>query len=117
MKRSLVAALGLLALGVVSGAMPSAALPLLRRTPELSTLEVRGAGDRHLRLVVADNHLERVRGLAGRRLVRADGLLLVYDPPRLVQLSFARTCRALDVAFIDDEGTVLATYRGVEPSF
>ena len=40
-------------------------------------------------------------------------MLLRYDPPRPVKLTFARTGQTLDVAFVDRTGTVLATHRGI----
>ena len=105
--------LGLVALGVVGGLVPRGALPYGRTDPGVASLIVDGAVTKRLPLVVADGHLERVRGLGGRRLAEGWGMLLRYDPPRPVRLTFARTCQTLDVAFVDRTGTVLATHRGI----
>lgn len=41
-------------------------------------------------------------------------MVFLYDPPRTVRFTFKRTCEALDVAFVDAKGIIVATRTGVE---
>lgn len=64
------------------------------------------------RIAVADGWWARLRGLLGRpRLEPGEGLLL--EPCRAVHMVGMRF--ALDVAFLDRDGTVVAAYAGLAP--
>lgn len=105
----------LFAAAVVGGWVPPTALPFRAPETEIAMLRVRGRTVTSLPVAVADSPLVRARGLAGRRLAAGYGLVLAYDPPRPVRLTFARTCQALDVAFVGSGGTVDAVHRAVRP--
>jgi uncharacterized membrane protein (UPF0127 family) len=65
------------------------------------------------RVSVADRFWTRTRGLLGRQpLQRGEGLLL--SPCKAVHTVGLRY--AIDVAFLDASGTVVAVYRGLEPN-
>ena len=64
------------------------------------------------RIGVADGWWSRLRGLLGRPApVEGEGLLLV--PCRSVHMFGMRG--ALDVAFVDEDGAVIATYHALPP--
>lgn len=64
------------------------------------------------RVSVADTHWTRLRGLLGRPpLERGEGLLL--RPCQAVHMFGMK--HAIDVAFVDGDHTVVATYPGLAP--
>jgi uncharacterized protein len=64
------------------------------------------------RVAVADNWWTRLRGLLGKEhLHPEDGLLL--EPCRAVHMYGMRF--AIDAAFLDEEGRVVAVYRNLQP--
>lgn len=65
-----------------------------------------------IRVTVADGHWSRLRGLLGRSdLPAGEGLLL--SPCRAIHMYGMRF--PIDVAFLDHEGRVVATYDGIAP--
>ena len=103
---------GIVAAAVVGGYVPSGVLLFGPDTMEMGRVLV-DDGTASLSVAIADRHLDRVRGVGERALASGHGLLLVYDPPRSVRLTFARTCQPLDVAFIDPDGIVVRVRRDV----
>lgn len=74
-------------------------------------------GDRVGTLVVeiADNPFERARGLGGRHEIPLDGMLFVYHVPRAVTFTMSGMLVPIDIAFVNDQGTVLSVQHAVEP--
>jgi hypothetical protein len=64
------------------------------------------------RIGVADRWWSRARGLLGRRLDPREGLLI--RPCRAVHMFGMRY--AIDVAFLDAAGRIVATYQGLRPA-
>lgn len=62
--------------------------------------------------MVADSFLSRLRGLLGRPPLRHGQGLLLLDCPSVHTLGMGH---AIDVAFLDAEGTVVRSYDELEP--
>ena len=87
-----------------------------RAVPDCARVRVE-IGDRVRTLVVeiADNPFERTRGLRGRHEIPLDGMLFVYRVPRAVTFTVRGMLVPIDIAFMNDRGTVLSVRHAVEP--
>ena len=65
-----------------------------------------------IRVGLADGAWSRLRGLLGRESL-ADGEGLLLSPCRAIHMYGMRF--SIDVAFMDPEGYVVATYDGIQP--
>ncbi|SCZ73545.1 hypothetical protein SAMN04488118_11756 [Epibacterium ulvae] len=65
---------------------------------------------------IADNAIERAQGLSGRdSLEPGNGMLFLYKSPHRAWFWMKGAKIALDIIFIDPEGTISAIKRNVQP--
>src|SRR5690554_179888 len=81
---------------------------------ERTELKILAEGEQHsLQVELAQTAAERRNGLMGRDVLDPDaGMLFVYQDPQPPQSSFwmYRTLIPLDIAFIDNQGRIVALY-------
>lgn len=71
-----------------------------------------------LSLIVADNFYLRFKGLSDRReLQSADGMIFIYPKPRNVSFVMRDMNFHLDIAFVNDAGSIVDLLRNIPSDF
>lgn len=80
----------------------------------MRTLQLR-IGNHPLRVEVAENDAQRMKGLMNReKLGRNDGMLFIFEQPAYQAMWMKNTLIPLSVAFLDRDGTIL-NIRDMQP--
>ena len=84
---------------------------------DVGTLVLKTAsGDHRYRVEVAKTPAEKARGLMFRRgLPQDQGMIFLYETPRVMSMWMRNTSIPLDMIFITENGTILRTEANTEP--
>jgi len=94
---------------VLAGCVPGEAV-----SNDVETVRI---NDRTFFLEIAADNATRVQGLGGREMIEEDGgMLFVFPRPRVLEFVMRDCLVPIDIAFLDQFGTVVATHEmDIEP--
>lgn len=70
---------------------------------------------KEIHVEIADDSIERERGLAGRDKLNSDGMLFIFNEPSYPKLWMKNTNFEIDIVWIDEHGTIIDLNENIKP--